>query len=76
MRKNGRFVAVLVAASAIDWDTTILPDDLTLPLLWAGLIAANKGRLGKTLWTEAEGGDKVEVEIGGIGTLGVNVVDE
>ena len=27
----------------------------------AGLIAANKGRLGKTLWTEAEGGDKVEV---------------
>jgi len=34
------FVAVLVAASAIDWDTTLLPDDLTLPLLWAGLIAA------------------------------------
>ena len=31
------FVAVLVAASAIDWDTTLLPDDLTLPLLWAGL---------------------------------------
>ena len=29
----------------------------------SGLIAANKGRLGKTLWTEAEGGEKV-VEIG------------
>ena len=37
------FVAVLVAASAIDWDTTLLPDDLTLPLLWAGLIAAAMG---------------------------------
>ncbi len=37
------FVAVLVAAAAIDWDTTLLPDDLTLPLLWAGLIAAALG---------------------------------
>ena len=27
----------------------------------SGLIGANKGRLGKTLWTEAEGGDKVRV---------------
>jgi DNA helicase-2/ATP-dependent DNA helicase PcrA len=27
----------------------------------SGLIAANKGRLGKTLWTEGESGDKVEV---------------
>jgi DNA helicase-2/ATP-dependent DNA helicase PcrA len=27
----------------------------------SGLIAANKGRLGKTLWTEADGGDKVMV---------------
>jgi DNA helicase II / ATP-dependent DNA helicase PcrA len=27
----------------------------------SGLIAANKGRLGKTLWTEATGGDKVQV---------------
>ena len=27
----------------------------------SGLIAANKGRLGKTLWTEAKGGDKVQV---------------
>jgi DNA helicase-2/ATP-dependent DNA helicase PcrA len=27
----------------------------------SGLIAANRGRLGKTLWTEAEGGDKVQV---------------
>jgi DNA helicase-2/ATP-dependent DNA helicase PcrA len=27
----------------------------------SGLIATNKGRLGKTLWTEAQGGDKVRV---------------
>ncbi|MGZ8364271.1 MAG: ATP-dependent helicase, partial [Caulobacteraceae bacterium] len=27
----------------------------------SGLIAANKGRLGKTLWTEVQGGDKVQV---------------
>jgi leader peptidase (prepilin peptidase)/N-methyltransferase len=37
------FVAVLVAAAAIDWDTTLLPDDLTLPLLWAGLVASALG---------------------------------
>src|SRR5690606_38954780 len=27
----------------------------------SGLISANKGRLGKTLWTEADGGEKVQV---------------
>ncbi|RTL30662.1 MAG: prepilin peptidase [Burkholderiales bacterium] len=37
------FVAVLVAAALIDWDTTLLPDDLTLPLMWAGLIVAAMG---------------------------------
>ncbi len=31
------FTAVLIAASGIDWRTTLLPDDLTLPLLWLGL---------------------------------------
>jgi leader peptidase (prepilin peptidase) / N-methyltransferase len=34
------FAAALLALSLIDWDTTLLPDDLTLPLIWAGLIAA------------------------------------
>lgn len=34
------FAAVLLTAALIDWDTTLLPDDLTLPLVWAGLIAA------------------------------------
>jgi len=37
------FVAVLVALAGIDWDTTFLPDNLTLPLLWAGLVAAALG---------------------------------
>ena len=34
------FGATLLALGFIDWDTTLLPDDMTLPLLWAGLIAA------------------------------------
>jgi leader peptidase (prepilin peptidase)/N-methyltransferase len=37
------FAAVLLAASLIDWDTTLLPDDLTLPLMWGGLLAALLG---------------------------------
>ena len=40
------FAAALVALAAIDWDTTLLPDNLTLPLLWTGLVA---GALGWTL---------------------------
>jgi leader peptidase (prepilin peptidase)/N-methyltransferase len=31
----------LLALALIDWDTTLLPDDITLPLLWAGLVAAS-----------------------------------
>ncbi|MFG6446915.1 prepilin peptidase [Roseateles sp. BYS180W] len=37
------FVTALVALAGIDWDTTLLPDDITLPLLWAGLLAAWAG---------------------------------
>ncbi len=37
------FAAVLVALSGIDWDTTFLPDNLTLPLLWAGLVSSAAG---------------------------------
>lgn len=33
-------VAVLIAAAFIDFDTTLLPDDLTLPLIGLGLVAA------------------------------------
>ena len=34
------FSAALVTLAMIDWDTTLLPDDITLPLLWCGLIAS------------------------------------
>jgi leader peptidase (prepilin peptidase)/N-methyltransferase len=34
------FSATLLSLSMIDWDTTLLPDDMTLPLLWAGLLLA------------------------------------
>ena len=34
------FSAALLALAFIDWDTTLLPDDITLPLLWGGLLAS------------------------------------
>jgi leader peptidase (prepilin peptidase)/N-methyltransferase len=34
------FSAALLTLAFIDWDTTLLPDDITLPLLWAGLLAS------------------------------------
>ncbi len=37
------FAAAVLALACIDWDTTLLPDDITLPLLWAGLCAAALG---------------------------------
>lgn len=43
------FCAALLALALIDWDTTLLPDDITLPLLWAGLIAAALGLTGVAL---------------------------
>jgi leader peptidase (prepilin peptidase) / N-methyltransferase len=53
------FAAVLVALAGIDWDTTFLPDALTLPLMWAGLLAAVLGLSGQSpsqaLWGAAAG---------------------
>lgn len=52
------FGACLVALAMIDWDTTLLPDSLTLPLLWAGLIAAALGwtiPLASALWGAVAG---------------------
>jgi len=37
------FAATLVALAWIDWDTTVLPDAVTLPLLWAGMLCAALG---------------------------------
>ena len=52
------FAAVLVALAGIDWDTTLLPDNLTLPLLWAGLVAAAFGwtiPLSSSVWGAVAG---------------------
>lgn len=52
------FAACLVALAMIDWDTTLLPDSLTLPLLWGGLVAAAFGwtlPLASALWGAAAG---------------------
>ncbi|MDP2368955.1 prepilin peptidase [Rhodoferax sp.] len=34
------FAASILTLALIDWDTTLLPDDITLPLLWTGLVMA------------------------------------
>lgn len=53
------FSAVLVTLAMIDWDTTLLPDNLTLPLLWAGLLGA------ALQWTEVALFDSVMGAAGG-----------
>ena len=37
------FAAALVTLAAIDADTTLLPDAITQPLVWSGLLAASLG---------------------------------
>ena len=52
------FAAALVALAGIDWDTTLLPDNMTLPLAWAGLVAAGLGwtiPLADALWGAVAG---------------------
>ena len=48
-------VATLVALAFIDLDTQFLPDDLTLPLMWAGIVAAAMGWLPITLGASVGG---------------------
>ena len=43
------FAAAIMALAFIDLDTTFLPDDLTLPLLWAGVVSAALGWIPVTL---------------------------
>lgn len=53
------FAAALLALALIDWDTTLLPDDITLPLVWAGIIVAALGvtnlPLRQAVWGAAAG---------------------
>jgi leader peptidase (prepilin peptidase)/N-methyltransferase len=37
------FTWMLIAMSGIDFDTTLLPDNMTLPLLWVGLLLSIAG---------------------------------
>ncbi len=60
--KPGRgagFSAALLTLALIDWDTTLLPDDITLPLLWAGLLSSAFGSTGidlpSALWGAVAG---------------------
>jgi leader peptidase (prepilin peptidase)/N-methyltransferase len=43
------FAAALVALAAIDADTTLLPDAITQPLVWTGLLAASLQWSGQSL---------------------------
>lgn len=53
------FCAALVSLAMIDWDTTLLPDDITLPLVWLGLVASALGwtavPLSTALWGAVAG---------------------
>ena len=49
------FVATLLALTFIDFDTQLLPDILTLPLMWAGIIAAACGWIPVTLQASVAG---------------------
>ncbi len=54
------FSAALLALACVDWQTTLLPDDITLPLLWAGLLVAALGwngglSLADAVWGAAAG---------------------
>jgi leader peptidase (prepilin peptidase) / N-methyltransferase len=52
------FAATLLTLALIDWDTTLLPDSLTLPLLWGGLIVSALGwtvPLPSALWGAVAG---------------------
>ena len=40
------FGSALICLAIIDWETTLLPDEITLPLLWTGLCASSFGLTG------------------------------
>jgi leader peptidase (prepilin peptidase)/N-methyltransferase len=57
------YAACLLALACIDADTQLLPDDLTQPLLWAGLIGAALG------WTAVGLNDALWGAVAGYGLL-------
>ncbi len=57
------FAATLLALACIDADTQLLPDALTLPLLWGGLISAAAG------WSQTALTDALWGAVAGYGVL-------
>jgi leader peptidase (prepilin peptidase)/N-methyltransferase len=57
------FAATLLALACIDADTQLLPDALTLPLLWGGLISAAAG------WSQTAVTDALWGAVAGYGVL-------
>lgn len=49
------FAAALIALAAIDADTTLLPDAITQPLIWSGLLASSLHLTGSALNTSLWG---------------------
>ena len=49
------FLMMLLASALIDAETTLLPDQLTLPLLWLGLLAASAFEATPTLFDAVAG---------------------
>ena len=63
------FATLLLALSVIDWQTTLLPDDLTQALVWAGLVASAVGWLALPLTQSVWGAVVGYVSLWSIATL-------
>jgi leader peptidase (prepilin peptidase)/N-methyltransferase len=62
-------IAIIVAAAFIDLDTTLLPDELTLPLIGLGLIAAWQRWIGVSFTDAALGALFGYLSLWGVATL-------
>jgi leader peptidase (prepilin peptidase)/N-methyltransferase len=63
------FATVLLALSVIDWQTTLLPDDLTQTLVWGGLVASALGWLALPLSQSVWGAVTGYISLWSIATL-------
>lgn len=63
------FCGALIALIMIDWDTMLLPDDIVLPLLWAGLLASWGGWIATPLPSSVIGAVAGYLSLWSIGTL-------
>ena len=68
--------SALLVLAWIDWDTTWLPDDLTQPLVWGGLLAAGLGWSGLSLQQALLGAVLGYLSLWSVGTLFRRVTGE